>query len=859
MLLQERAQSTAGRLAAGTRLGPYEILAPLGAGGMGEVYKARDTRLKRTVAIKISSERFNERFGREARVVATLNHPHICTIYDVGPDYLVMEYIDGKPLRGPLPVDVAVGYAREIAEALDAAHRHGIVHRDLKPSNILVTRAGVKLLDFGIAQMTPARGPDADAISTQTLTPAGVIFGTPQYMAPEQIEGKPVDARADIFAFGAVFYEMLTGRRAFEGQSQAGVLAAILEREPPPLSHVPPAVEHIVRRCLAKDPEQRWQSAYDIAAVLELSVASPQAGPQKRLSARQVAVALTVLVVGFAAATFWFGYRSKSVDARSGLQLGGAAVSYGPRVSPDGQMVAFEALIDGQNQVAVLKPESRNWTVLTHGRKYGILADLCWSRDGTKIYFDRVMDTPVGVFSVPLLGGEERMVLEGAMGPQALADGSLVVVRINAARQWQLHRFWPASGRLQTLPARVEPPHISLPLRATADGKGVVFLGAPLVPKEPDGPTAIYTLELESGRLRPLAPGMSVSHADAAFPLAATADGRSVVVALLAGDLYRVLEIPRDGGRAIRLLFTLSLPVWYLDAAPNGDLYVDQVSRQAAILRFGPQGGIPERLASYQNEQGGDLQPLVDGRVAINLGAGEKRRVLVVQPGGDLAPLLETNEACWPPTTAVGDRLMAVMVGPERRRQIALVSIADGRILRRLEGPKGTISRMAASPDGQMLYYTASGFVWAVPVTDGEPRKIHEGDSVAADPNGRDLIVKLNEKDAYRLLRVPVSGAPAQPIDMRGELRPTPNPVSGSAVDAQGRIVLEAASTGSWFYAAALLDPKTGSFVKVPVQFDGDLWRPAWTRDGRIVAMGADMQAAIWRFPRDAAGGNGGK
>jgi hypothetical protein len=846
------------RLSAGARLGPYEILAPLGAGGMGEVYKARDTRLDRTVAIKISSERFNERFGREARAVATLNHPHICTLYDVGPDYLVMEYIDGKPLHGRLPVDVAVGYARQIAEALDAAHRHGIVHRDLKPGNILVTKAGLKLLDFGLAQMTPAQGPDADAISTQTLTTAGVIVGTPQYMAPEQIEGKPVDARADIFAFGAVFYEMLTGRRAFEGQSQASVLAAILEREPPPLSGVPPAVEHVVKRCLAKDPDQRWQSAYDIAAVLELSFASPQAGLQKKLSAKQVAVALTVLLVGFAAA-LWFGSRSKAVEPWSGLQLGAAAVSYGPRVSPDGQMVALEALIDGQNQVAVLKPESRNWTVLTHEKRYGILADLCWSHDGTKIYFDRVMDTPVGVFSVPLLGGEERMVLEGAMGPQALPDGSLVVIRINAARQWQLHRFWPASGRLQALPARVEPSHISLPLRATPDGKEVVFLGAPLAPKEPDEPTAIYALELESGRLRPLAPGISVSHADAAFPLAATADGRSVVVALLAGDLYRVLEIPRDGGRAIRLLFTLSLPVWYLDAAPNGDIYVDQISRHAAILRFGPQGGIPERLASYQNEQGGDLQPLVDGRVAMNLGAGEKRRVLVVQPSGALAPLLEINEACWPPITAVGGRLMAVMVGPETRRQIALVSIADGRIVRRLEGPKGTIGRMAASPDGQMLYYTASGFVWAIPVTDGKPRRIHEGDSVAADPNGRDLIVKLNEKDAYRLLRVPVSGGPVHLIDIRGELRPTPNPVSGSAVDAQGRIVLEATSTGSWFYAAALLDPKTGSFVKVPVQFDGDLFRPAWTRDGRVVAMGADMQAAIWRFRRDAAGGNGGK
>jgi len=825
---------------------------------MGEVYKARDTRLGRTVAIKIPSEALSHGFRQEARAVATLNHPHICILYDVGPDYLVMEYIDGKPLRGPLPVDVAVSYARQIAEALDAAHRRGIVHRDLKPGNILVTRAGLKLLDFGLAQMAPQQSADANAISTQTLVGAGKVVGTPQYMSPEQIEGRPVDARSDIFSFGAVFYEMLTGRRAFEGQSQASVLASILEREPPPLSRVSPAIEHVVKKCMAKHPDERWQSAYDIASVLELTVASPQAGVQRKLPARQVAVVMAVLLVGFAA-TLWLDSRSKTAESWSGLQLGGAAVSYGPRVSPDGQMIAFEALIDGQNQLAVLKPESRNWTVLTHEKKYGILADLCWSRDGTKIYFDRVMDTPVGVFSVPVLGGEERLVLEGAMGPQALPDGSLVVVRINAARQWQLHRFWPASGRLQALPARVEAPHISLPLRATPDGKEVVFLGTPLGVKESDEPPSIYALELESGRLRPLAPGMPVSHADAAFPLALMAGGRSVVVSMLAGDLYRVLEIPRDGRRAIRLLFTLSLPVWYVDEAPNGDIYLDQVSRHAAILRFAAEGGIPERLASYQNEQGGDLQPLFDGRIAMNLGSGEKRRVLVVQPDGALAPLLETNEACWPPTTAVGDRLMAVMVGPETRRQIALVSIADGRIVRRLKGPKGTIGRMAASPDGQMLYYTASGSVWAISVSDGEPRRIHEGDSVAADPNGRDLIVKLNEKDGYRLLRVPLSGGPVHSIDMNGELRPTPNPISGSAVDAQGRIVLEATTAGSWFYAAALLDPRTGSFTKLPVQFDGDLSRPAWTRDGRVVAMGADMQAAIWRFRRDAAGRQYGK
>ena len=205
-------------LRAGDHLGPYEILSPIGAGGMGEVFKARDTRLARTVAIKVSAGKFTERFEREARAVAALSHPNVCTLYDVGPDYLVMEYIDGKALKGPLPIETALRYAREIASALDAAHRLNIVHRDLKPANVLVTKSGIKLLDFGLAKMG-ASGPASDETVTKALTAEGSILGTLQYMAPEQLEGKEADARSDIFAFGCVLYEMITGRMAFEGDS----------------------------------------------------------------------------------------------------------------------------------------------------------------------------------------------------------------------------------------------------------------------------------------------------------------------------------------------------------------------------------------------------------------------------------------------------------------------------------------------------------------------------------------------------------------------------------------------------------------------------------------------------------------
>src|ERR1017187_9808356 len=259
----------------GRRLGPYEILSAIGAGGMGEVYRARDTRLDRIVAIKVlpahlaDRSELRERFEREARTIASLNHPHICTLFDIGQqdgiDYLVMEYLEGETLaqrllKGPLPLEQVLRYAIEISDALDKAHRKGVTHRDLKPGNIMLTKSGTKLLDFGLAKLrqevAPANVPLSELPTAKDpLTAEGSIVGTMQYMAPEQLEGKEVDARTDIFAFGAVVYEMATGRRAFEGKSQASLIAAILEREPPAMSSLqpmtPPALDRVVKKCLS--------------------------------------------------------------------------------------------------------------------------------------------------------------------------------------------------------------------------------------------------------------------------------------------------------------------------------------------------------------------------------------------------------------------------------------------------------------------------------------------------------------------------------------------------------------------------------------------------------------------------------
>ena len=332
-------------LASGTQLGPYRIERLLGVGGMGEVYKAHDPRLGRTVALKVLPAAVagdpdkRQRFQREARAISALTHPHICTLYDVGHqdgvDFLVMEYLEGKTLaerlhEGALTEAEALRYGQEIAEALDRAHRAGIVHRDLKPGNVMLTPGGAKLLDFGLAKLREsdpvllAQADTAAAAPGATLTERGTILGTLDYMAPEQLEGKPADSRTDIFAFGAVLYEMLSGRRAFAGDSPADQIGATLHVEPPPLPAARiadparrEALERIVRRCLAKDPENRWQSARDLG--LELAWAgqeragdrSPAAAAPSRRRVLTWLAAGALLCAASAGAAWWLAGQAR--------------------------------------------------------------------------------------------------------------------------------------------------------------------------------------------------------------------------------------------------------------------------------------------------------------------------------------------------------------------------------------------------------------------------------------------------------------------------------------------------------------------------------------------------------------------
>ena len=320
-------------------LGPYEVQSPLGAGGMGEVYRARDTRLDRTVAIKIlpshlsSNPDAKQRFDREARTISSLSHPNICHLYDVGSQdgtsYLVMEYLEGETLadrllKGPLPLEQALKYGIEICEGLEKAHKGGVIHRDLKPGNIMLTKGGAKLLDFGLAKPALPSSPHSSgltqtlATSQHPLTTEGTLVGTFQYMSPEQVEGTEADARSDIFSLGAVLYEMVTGRRAFEGKTAASTIAAILAAEPPPISTLQPlfpaALEGIVKSCLAKDREERLQTAHDVKLQLKWikenssSSAMTAASPARRAPWDRVGwlVAGLLLLLLLGAASAWW-------------------------------------------------------------------------------------------------------------------------------------------------------------------------------------------------------------------------------------------------------------------------------------------------------------------------------------------------------------------------------------------------------------------------------------------------------------------------------------------------------------------------------------------------------------------------
>jgi Tol biopolymer transport system component len=484
-------------LSPGTRLGVYEIVTLIGAGGMGEVYKARDGRLDRTIAVKVLPSRvasdptLRQRFEREAKALAAFSHPHICSVFDVGHaatdqgaiDFLVMEYLEGDTLaqrlaKGALASDTAFRYAVEMADALDKAHRKGVIHRDLKPSNVMLTPQGVKLLDFGLAKLA-LHSPDADFTKAPTasspLTGVGTIVGTYQYMAPEQLEGQEADARSDIFAFGAVLYEMFTGRKAFEGKTQASVVAAVLERDPAPVSLVqptsPPALDQIVKTCLAKNPEERWQSAGDVGRQLQWirngttpsSATAPVLPviPRVRRGWVLPVAGAALVTLGAVAFAVWAMTRPSAPKQVSRLLLAPAPSAplvsvggYDVAISPDGTKIVY--LGEGQGGRALylrplngLEPQRISGTELPSDFEN---ANPFFSWDGQSIGF---RSPGKGILRVAVGGGPPVKIAEdstsfvgGAWGPDdqvilAIAGTDTALFRVSAGGGGSPERLTP--------------------------------------------------------------------------------------------------------------------------------------------------------------------------------------------------------------------------------------------------------------------------------------------------------------------------------------------------------------------------------------------------------------------------------
>ncbi len=465
----------------GSRLGPYELQGALGAGGMGEVYKGRDTRIDRIVAIKVlpshmaANPDFRQRFDREARAISSLNHPNICSLYDIGHqdgiDFLVMEFLEGEPLsklleEGPIPTSELLRIAIQIADALDKAHKQGLVHRDLKPANIVLTKNGAKLLDFGLAkwQEQDAAGQVSELTRTSTpLTSQGTIVGTFQYMSPEQLEGKEADARSDLFSFGVVLYEMATGKRPFEGKSQASLIAAILKEEPRPISAMqpmsPPALERVVKQCLAKDPDDRWQTAGDLKRALEwTSEGGSQVGIPVKVSARRKTRerVLWGAAIVFAIATASLAFKSLTQKAPT-KQVArfiipspkGLTDIFWPQISPDGNTIAFIARdTAGQSAIYIRPLNSLDAHLLV--KTQSMFSRPFWSPDSKALaYFENNK-----LYKVSAGGGLAQLVCEAAFG----SDGSWGKegVIVFDGRSTDSLRQVPASGGTPVAASRLD-------------------------------------------------------------------------------------------------------------------------------------------------------------------------------------------------------------------------------------------------------------------------------------------------------------------------------------------------------------------------------------------------------------------
>lgn len=721
-------------LAEGTRLGPYEVIAPVGAGGMGEVYQARDTRLGRSVALKVlpsdvaSDPDRRKRFEREARTVAALSHPNICTIFDLGReetpsgpiDYLVMELLEGETLaqrlrRGPMPTEPLLKAGIEIASALNKAHHAGIVHRDVKPGNIVLTKTGAKLLDFGLARLRPTTTPmegegtgvTGQATRGDSLTDEGKAVGTYPYMAPEQLEGKAVDARADLFALGAVLYEMATGRRAFEGASPASVAAAILTSEPPSLTSLRPmaplALERLVKLLLAKDPDERMESSHDVALRLrDLAEGAPgdstSVTGKARSLRRRLLPAVAMASIALSALLAVLLYLKPS-----GSDLG--AYRFTPFAtdpereeeaawSPDGRSIAYVKVVGGHSQIFVRSLDADAPVQLTHVSD-GAQRPFWWP-DSSRIGFVRVFAGAVR--SVGLAGGEPDVVLKARAHAAALSpDGrTLATWRFTTDENVVSGSVWLASPptaepRMYT-PAPFQVKEALGPNYVGFSPDGTQILAAFWAPSPsvwllpfPDGPGAQGTPR----QIFKDAPWLRIPPAFSWMP-----DSRHVVMAL------------KDTGAGRARL-------WMADT-------------RAETLR--------PLTAGVMNEDNPDVSR--DGsKIVFTSGGFDFDLVDVPLDGSAVSDLLVTSRNEHSATWVPGTSKFVYMTDRSGREEVRVRSRTEGwdrAIVTQQDFPEDTtqvLRGLGASPDGQQVAYerlpvNGPPAIWISPITGGAPARL---------------------------------------------------------------------------------------------------------------------------------------
>jgi hypothetical protein len=886
---------------------------------MGEVYRGRDTRLGREVALKVLPAHLADdkdglaRFAHEARAASALNHPNIVTIYDIGKTddapFLAMEFITGRTLRdlvseGPLSFRRLLDVAAQLTDGLASAHGAGIVHRDLKPENLMLSTDGfLKILDFGIAKLAPhVSGGDL----SPSLTATGLVIGTPGYMSPEQASGRAVDFRSDQFSVGLILYEMATGRKAFDRPTPVETLSAIIRDEPEPLAALAPRlatpVRWVIERCLAKDPEERYASTRDLAREwkqfqrnadtlvtdpsLETAVTSrletrhtarthagagpsvvlgtsthaaqpapapvrPESGARRAVRVLLAALGTLALVAGGAALGYWL--RQKSADTpppvwSGSLVMGGSTRVLSPRSSPDGRRVAFVTPVGGLAQVAAMEPESGDWTVLTK-RRTGAVHRVEWSPDGTRLFFDRVTDVPLGISSVPAIGGEERLLVEGAQSPDPLPDGSLLVVKFDAEHRFQLARVWPDSGKQKPVGPPVLADSSDLLFRAFPDGKEVLVWGRFAGAKDAGG-RRLHVIDVETGAARPFLPELPLLP-----PFLPLRNGTAVLARLAAGDLHRIVAAARDGTGAQTLLSFSNRPR-YLAEGARGTLYVGFSDGVAELLRIPAAGGLPERLATAPASLVMTPVEFEDGRLLVPGLVAGRRQLLVTGEGGDLRPFTGLSEPTFPPVALVGAQSAAFLTGPGTSAPLlGIVSRADGRLLEKHALPTGAVpSSLTASRDGRTVFFADGGTIWAVDVASGAARTLCAGHGVAGFPDADDVLVQRNAATGVQLVRIALATRAETPILAAGPLKLAPAPLSGGAIGPGGRILVSAVSPESWLSAPAILDPATGALALVPVRASGEILAASWGKGGTILAMALGTSGELWSFrPKDTA------